>query len=345
MILGLFTLLGTAALAQETPTAQEPTPPQPSLLIQSWVTAWDQDQRKQSDPSGYGDPEDDPGFKLRRVRAGFMGEDGALHYGILFGMSSPADGVIGGDGELEVVDAYGGWAIHRHLGVTAGVQKVPFGREALISAADLVFQERSVASNHLTPGRELGVVASVGPEHIDLTLGAFNGNGSLLGDDNAGFLLAARAQYDLGLGEGGALSVGLNGLYDSGLATEELGLGVDFQLELGSLEVLAEGIALSLEPTHTDLSTPAVLGKTQRLGGHLQVGYTIQQWEPAVRIEFFDDDRDAEDNGDLLHALVGLTGHFADDRVRAGAGVLHREELQGKALANDTARIWLQINY
>ena len=344
MILGLFTLLATEALAQELSPPDQTEAPQATLLIQSWLTAWDQDLKSQSDPSGYGDPEDDPGFKLRRVRAGLLGTDGDFHYGVLFGMSAPADGVLGGSDALEVVDAYGGWDIHRHFGLTAGVQKVPFGREALVSAKELVFQERSVASNHLTPGREMGVVASVGPDHMGISLGAFNGNGSILGDDNAGFLLAARTQYDRALGEG-VVSVGVNGMYDAGLATEELGIGVDVALELGPIAVLAEGIALRMEPTHTDVTSPGVLGSTQRLGAHLQMAYTIEQWEPAIRVEYFDDDQDASDNGDILQAIVGLTGHFAEDRVRAGAGLVHREELQGKSLANDTARIWLQFHY
>ncbi|MEE2751997.1 MAG: porin [Myxococcota bacterium] len=344
MILGLFTLLAAEGWAQDAVAPEAPTAPQATLLIQSWITAWDQDQKRQSDPSGYGDPEDDPGFKMRRVRAGFVGEDGGLHYGVMFGMAAPADGILGGDGTLEVVDAYGGWDVHRHLGLTAGVQKVPFGREALISASDLVFQERSIASNHLTPGRELGLVASLGPEFLDVSIGAFNGNHSILGDDNAGLLLAARAQYDRALGEA-VLSMGVNGVYDAGLATEEKGIGVDLEVLLGSVSILAEGITLSIEPTHTDVTSPAVLGSTQRLGGHLQVGYTVGQWEPAVRLEYFDDDVDADDNGDLLQTLVGMTGHFAEDRVRAGAGWVHREELEGKSLPNDTARIWLQFHY
>jgi len=361
MILGLITLLTSYAGAQESSAAgaddniEDASAPQsdpsrdahlanPSLLIQSWFTAWDQDQKGQTDPSGYGDPEDDAGFKVRRARAGFEGTDGELYYGVVFGMGAPADGILGGDDTLEVVDAYGGWNIHRHLGVTVGVQKVPFGREALIAASELTFQERSVASNHLTPGRELGAVAEVRPEHLGLSLGAFNGNGSILGDDNTGFLLAARAEYDRALGDG-MLSVGANGLYDAGLATEELGLGVDLEVALGSIAFLMEGIAVRLEPTNTDISSPAVLGTTQRIGGHVQVGVNVAQWQPALRVEYFDDDRDADDNGDILHGIVGITGRFAEDRVRAGAGFVHRHELEGQSLSNDTARIWLQLVY
>ena len=137
-------LLGSAAHAQDL---------DPTLLTQIWVTAFDQDVSEQADPAGYGDPEDDQGFKLRRARAGFTGSDGNFFYGLVFGMSSGADGLANSEGTVGIVDAYGGWNVHRHFALTAGVQKVPFGREQLLSSGELVFQERAITSNHIAPGR------------------------------------------------------------------------------------------------------------------------------------------------------------------------------------------------
>jgi hypothetical protein len=342
-----------ASLVCLMPTAQADAP-QPTLLVQTWATAWDQDQRGQSDPSGYGDPEDDPGFKLRRARMGFEGAEGPLHYGIVVGMGAAPDGMISENENVGIVDAYGGWQVHSHLALRAGVQKVPFGREQLLSASELIFQERSVASNHLTPGRELGVVATGGSAGLAVSMGAFNGNSSLLGDDNTGVLLATRASFSSGAGatdrtfghvDGVAWSVGANAFYDADVSTNELGLGADLLVRAGSLSLLVEGLSLELSPANTQVADPAVLGETQRLGATLQVGCTVGDWEPALRAEWLDDDTKADDNGDLLHVVAGVTGHFLEDAVRAGAGFVHRQELGGKSIPNDTARIWLQFYY
>ena len=211
-----------------------------------------------------------------------------------------------------------------------------------------------MGSNHLTPGRELGVLAQGGSAGIHVAFGAFNGNGSLLGDDNAGVLVAGRASYSGGDGwtdktwgtvDGLAWSVGANALYDNDVAISEFGYGADLLVRAGSLAVLLEALSLALEPTNSDLKNPEVLSKTQRLGGTAQVGYTVGAWDPAIRAEWFDDATLSTDNGDLIHIVAGVTGHFVEDTVRAGGGLVHRQELGGKSLANDTARIWLQFNY
>ena len=51
-------LLTNTALADE--YAPKPTP---YLLVQSYVTVYDQDEDSLADPAGYGDPEDDVGLK------------------------------------------------------------------------------------------------------------------------------------------------------------------------------------------------------------------------------------------------------------------------------------------
>ena len=47
--------------------------PQPFGLLHMWTTVYDMDENELADPAGYGDPEDDIGFKLRRTRAGISG--------------------------------------------------------------------------------------------------------------------------------------------------------------------------------------------------------------------------------------------------------------------------------
>ena len=44
---------------------------EPYALMQAWLTGMDQDVSAQADPSGYGDPEYDVGFKLRKLKVEF----------------------------------------------------------------------------------------------------------------------------------------------------------------------------------------------------------------------------------------------------------------------------------
>jgi hypothetical protein len=77
----------------------------------------------------------------------------------------------------------------------------------------------------------------------------------------------------------------------------------------------------------------------------VQAGWTLGNLEPAIRAEIYDDDKSAEDNGDILKILAGVTAHFSEDRVRAGMAYVHRTELGGRNLANDTARLFFQMRY
>ena len=54
---------------------------------------WDQDLDPITDPAGYGDPEDDFGFKLRRARIGLVAKEDRVRYDITMGFSSGFDAV------------------------------------------------------------------------------------------------------------------------------------------------------------------------------------------------------------------------------------------------------------
>ena len=135
-------LLSLSAQAESAATATEAMSvpaPAPYALIQSWVTLYDQDLDPLVDPAGYGDPEDDPGFKLRRVRLGLEGADDTLSYGVVVGVSSPYDGVEASEDpstSIQLVDAYGGFSPMENLWFVGGIQKVPLSREALIASGD-----------------------------------------------------------------------------------------------------------------------------------------------------------------------------------------------------------------
>ena len=126
----------------------------PLLLVQTTAVLMDQDQSQVADPGGYGDPEDDMGFKLQTARLGFEGENKTVKYGVTVGLSSPYDTVAEAQGastDLSIVDAYGGYAPLENLWIVGGLQKVPVSREQLISSQDLTLSRRAVPATWLAP--------------------------------------------------------------------------------------------------------------------------------------------------------------------------------------------------
>lgn len=353
MSLGLFALLLVR------PAAADPKVPKPELtgLLQVWATAYDMDENPQADPAGYGDPEDDIGVKIRRARVGLKAENDVVRYGLVIGTSSPYDALYGigpdsGDGTISLIDGYVGVAPVKPLWVTAGMQKVPLSREALMSTAQLVFTDRAVSTEWLTPDRDLGVVLDGRFSVARVRVGAFNGTGDITGDDNTGKLLSARVEADFGPAgtyrTWGAekemtFGVALDGYMDDDVATTTVGAGADLILRVSGVHVLAEGRMAKIQPTDTDVAEPEEVADTTRIGALAQVGYAAGPWEPAVRFSMFDDDRDATDNGDVMDLTAGLTWHGLEDALRLGGGYVLRLEQGGATTSNDTVRLWAQL--
>lgn len=353
----LAPLLTLAAPAWSKDPATLPRP-EPYALIQVWGTAWDFDEDPQGDPAGYGDPEDDVGFKIRRARLGFEGEGPRLRYGVVVGTSAPYDAVLAqgsssSGGGISLVDAYGGYAPMKDIWLMAGVQHVPVSRDNLASARDQTFQEDAVSTVWMTPGREAGLVADADFGVARVRLGAFNGNDSLVSDDNLGKLLSARAEIKVG-GEASTyktygrvekfnLGYGVDAFYDADVATSTLNLGTDLMIRTGGLALMAEARYAMIKPTSSDVATPDVLDETKRLGVMAQVGYSVKSWEPAARFSMFDDQLGTSDNGDVANTEVGVTWHGLDDHVRLGGGYVLRLEMGGSSIQNDTVRLWMQM--
>ena len=324
-------------------------------LAQTWVTVLDEDQSPVADPGGYGDPEDDTGFKLRRVRVGIMGKNETVKYGITVGASAPFDVVAEAQGsrfELGLVDTYGGYSPTKGVWVTAGLQKVPVSREALTASGSLGFTERAVSTNWLTPGRDLGAVIDYRWKFLRTRIGAFNGSGTLAGDDNEGKLFAGRVEAKLGDGavyrtygsvESFTLGIGLDGWMNQELATSHRGFGADLIVRASGLAVLVEARQTMSEPTEDLVDVPGVFVETERQGLMAQVGYTVGSIEPLVRYSIFDDDLGVEDTGDVSELMSGVTWHGESDLVRAGIGYALRNESGPIKVSNDTVRAWLQL--
>ena len=327
-------------------------------LLHMWTTVYDMDENEIADPAGYGDPEDDIGFKLRRARLGIKGKSGLVSYRVSVGMSAPFDSTFNrGSEEIDLVDAYFRWKAVPNLWLTAGVQKIPVSREQIMSSADLVLAERAVSSVWLVPNREVGLLADytadLGGSKINAQVGVFNGNGSLVGDNNTGKMVAGRIEYFMGKGiyktyskdKGFMLAVAVDGFLNSDIATQEVGYGADFLMRAANISLLGEFRMKQLDPTGTELDTPLVFAQTQQMGFLAQIGYSIGAFEPAIRYSSFDDNMENENAGDGTALSVGCTWHSKKDKVRIGGGYEMRLEKESYVVANDTARLWMMLRY
>ncbi len=348
----LLTLLTGSALAEEESSGM-PTP-EPYVLVHTWATLWDADEDPTADPAGYGDPEDDIGFKVRRARVGLTGKNDQWQYAVIVGTSAPYDALRpSNEGDIDIVDANIGYQVTDGLWVTGGVQKAPISREAIMSSQRLTLGERAAASEWLVPGRDAGLLAEyrTGGDGMEVRVsaGVYNGNGSIETDDNAGKMFAGRGELifgeanpyrTFGAVEGTTFAFAVDGWRNDDAATDTTGFGADLMLRMSGLSFMAEGRMAILTPDNTDIDQPGVLSETRRMGGLAQLGYTVSRFEPAVRFSLYDDDMDAEDNGDVADVMGGVTWNSKGANMRVGGGYVYRMELGGASVSNDTLRLW-----
>ncbi|TNE86755.1 MAG: hypothetical protein EP330_20870 [Deltaproteobacteria bacterium] len=353
MNLALLSLLVTNA------SAGDIEPPQPTAMVQTWLTAFDQDTDPQADPASYGDPEHDMGFSISRARAGLRGEADHFLYEVSVGVGSPYDRLSTEETDVGIVDAFVGLHATDELTISAGTQRVPFSRDTLISSTDLVFQERSVGHSWIAPGREVGAVADFRHSSgFRARAGAFNGGGTIFGNDDNALLGAVRLEFAKGDiyrswdPEGDmAFGVGLASFYAGGLTSRRLAAGGDVLFRVANFNVMGELNWLNITPGDANVIEPDVRETTGQLAWSGQISYFIPVGdgmggiEPAVRAASFDDAMGVSDNGDVLILHAGASWRDITPGVDVGLGFIHREEMGGRALANDTARLWLQLRY
>lgn len=352
MFVPVFSLLVSAPAAAQS----EGLPAATAVgLAQTWVTLFDQDEDDVADAGGYGDPEDDSGFKLRRVRVGIEGRSDNVKYGITVGGGAPYDGVAAAQGSefnIGLVDTYGGYSPTDGLWLTAGLQKVPVSREALMASSQLVLTDRSPSTHWLTPGRDVGAVVDHRWKNVRTRIGAFNGGGDLTGDADEGKLVAGRVEWKTGEGavyrthgsvEGLTIGVAADASINTEAALTTQAVGADFIVRTGGLAMLAEARMVTASPNDELDLVPGVFADTTRQGFMAQVGYTVAQLEPVVRYSFLDDNTDLENAGDVAELMSGVTWHGARDAIRAGLGYALRVERGPNTRSNDTVRAWLQL--
>jgi phosphate-selective porin OprO/OprP len=166
----------------------------------------------------------------------------------------------------QATDAYVAWTRYPLANIRAGQFKSPYGFEQLYSDVALHTPVRTIGSDRLTQGRQLGAQLSgtFANERAGYAVGLFNGNGTNVSfNDNDGFLVAARLtatpwrQGDRrwSVGAGGYASDDRNvpvapelGFANNSFAGERRAWGVDTQFITPRNELWAELLHAGYDP-------------------------------------------------------------------------------------------------
>jgi hypothetical protein len=147
-----------------------------------------------------------------------------------------------------------------------------------------------------------------------------------------------------------AFGIGASYIYNRTFVSTEQRINVDMLGRIMGLSLLVEGTMHLIDPD----DDPTILGPdvpevTQRWGGFAQLSYyrdlPIGAIEPAVRFSYLDDARHLQDNGDVGILHGGVTWREPVPFMDFGAGYIHRMELQGRSVDNDSMRVWVGLKY
>ncbi len=311
----LFAMLQQPASAQAPPAKVAAAGREPTLqfggLIQVQAETGDRGDARFSSSNDR--------FYLRRVR---LNAAGRFLEEFDFRLELDAAGSVGAQSGLraQLTDAFVNWNRYTTANIRVGQFKTAFGFEQLYGDPRMPSIERTLASDRLTLGRQVGL--QVGGDLLDkrlsYALGAFNGSGTNnTSNDNNRFSWVGRisGQPWRGrlFGKSSALTVGANGYRseDSGLSLPDLGIdstpgtpdrdglftggrrgaGADLQLVAGPFELWAEALRAQFRPTNRfpDRDFEAE-------GGYLQA--TCFVWKTRLQLlvkhETFDPLRGAE---------------------------------------------------
>ena len=331
----------------------------PNLQIQSWLTLWDQDEDPQADAGGYGDPELDTGFTIRRARFGLAGGWKSVDFSLRIGTGRPYDTLSSDPPPVDLIDGWARFSVNSLGGTTrisVGRQRVPFSREQLISSNDLIFQDTSVSTSWLAPSRDLGAMLSHDYKAFGFSAGVYNGDGDMWGNADNGVMAVGRLEAHIGgdtyrtnAGDS-AFGVGAAYIYNHQIATDTHRVGADLLARYQGLTLMGEFdlnlIRPDVDPT---VLPPDVPVQTTRMGAMAQLSYYrevgIGAVEPAVRFSWLDDAKHLKDNGDVAVLDAGLSWREPIPFIDLGAGYIHRFELQGRATENDSVRVWAGLRY
>lgn len=335
--------------------------------VQARATLFDADDPTNNDPVVYGDPGLREGVSIRRARFGVGAEIADIfRLAVEGGWDNRYDAIHPIQSGFRLVEAVVGAQPVQEFGVSVGVVRVAYGREAQASSSTLLMHERAMASEHLGKGREPGVAlgGALGPKgHAVLPetalhwqFGVSNGSMDWFGDVDPQPRIAGRARLDLGsdwdeaesawtLPEKAALSIGGSASYKRGLDANTLSLGADVGVRVWRVSLQGELLFASAEPAFDTEGYPTLQEARESLGWYGRVGVAIipEHLEVAFRADGYNDNRTVDDAGDRLDLAVGVNTGCFDGRLRLQVFYIHRMELSdGHNTPNDSVVLQVQ---
>ena len=295
------------------------------------------------------DPATSEGFRLRRSR---LGVEGLFREIRLLLVVNPleTDTEVGTVSSARVSFDARSW-----LRVSLGTTKVPFARAGLESSRALSTIERPLSVSTLSPERRLGMTAegAVLGGKLAYLAGFMNATeGFEPGNRFGGFLYGARAQYavwgrpDSQAPMSDGVAVGLGGLFEDGPATNRFAGAFDIMVAMAGASLKLEAVYDRTTPDDDPVTPPMLGDEVDRLGAFAEVAYTLKLYslQPVVRVEFFDDNRDFDDAGDVLLISAGVNARLYP-RTRVQLHYLGRKELESEERSNDAVILNVQGDF
>jgi len=242
----------------------------------------------------------------------------------------------------QLTDAYINWNRFDSANVRVGQFKTPFGFEQLYQDSQLTFAERSLASDRLTPGRQLG--AQVGGEYwfdrFNWTVGVFNGNGINQNfNDNDHFLEMGRvsvapvsgryfdqpSRWTVGIDsfrsrdanvsvtpEFGIDSSPTSAAKDNLFAGVRRGIGYDSQVQFGPVEAWGEYLQVTFDPADR---LPLRHLKSNGWSGQLSAFVIENKLQLAARRDRFDPNTNTGHN-ETSTTTLGANWYFKQNDIK-----------------------------
>jgi phosphate-selective porin OprO and OprP len=242
----------------------------------------------------------------------------------------------------QLTDAYINWNRFDSANVRVGQFKTPFGFEQLYQDSQLTFAERSLVSDRLTPGRQLGVQTGGETwfERFNWAVGVFNGNGINQNfNDNDRFLEVGRvsvapvsgryfdqpSRWTVGIDsfrsrdanvsvatEFGVDSTPATAPKDNVFAGSRRGIGYDSQLQFGPFEAWGEYLQVTFDPADR---VPIRRLRSNGWSGQLSAFVIENKLQLAARRERFDPNANTANN-ETTTTTLGANWYFKQNDIK-----------------------------
>ncbi|MDP6942974.1 MAG: porin [Myxococcota bacterium] len=302
-----------------------------------------------------GDAAEQPGFRLRRGRFGVRGW--AFDY-LEFMVSMET-----ADFDVRPLDAWIAYRPFSFFGAVVGAHKVPFSRFATTGSAHGSLIERPLSVDAMAPYRQMGLTleGSIGGGLATYAVGVYNGldrhtnfhegyveNAVFQGNRFNKVSVAGRLSLepfgsvgpDIADLDGGGLRIGVGTsvLHNEGATTRTTAWSADMVIKIKGFHFITEYIADTSEPTIRPTTPQTIPAQVDRFGFIASAGYMILPAQLGVswRVELFDDDESVDNQGDQVVLTGGVQYYWHRHHFQASLNFVHREELYGPALDNDT---------